>query len=238
MVLVALLIGLAVGFALPARARHAPRLHVRSLGPLLVALGARILLTQLLPSSVAVATTVVALVAVCACAFLNRHIVGLAVLGLGALLNLVGVLANQGVSVDPNALVAVGAAEADEVATVDPGAARHVRDDGDLLPWLGDVVPVTPLGSVVSFGDLMIAMGVADAAASVARRRRARVVDLDQPTATASADQDWGRAPSGTAESGSQCSASPERAAPDRSEPASEPAMAASPARAAATHNR
>jgi hypothetical protein len=238
MVLAALVIGLAIGFALPARARHAPRLHVRSLGPLLVALGAHLLLSQVLPGPVAVTTTVVALVAVCVCAYLNRHIVGMAVLGLGALLNLVGVLANRGISVDPNALVEVGAAEAHELATVDAGSGRHLRDDGDLLPMLGDVVPVKPLGTAVSFGDLIIAMGVADVAASVARRRRKGGVDVDQLTATATADQDWGRAPSGMAVSGSQCSASPDRAAPDRNDPASELAMAASPDRTAAIQSR
>jgi hypothetical protein len=241
--LVALAIGLVVGVALPARPRHAPRMQVRSLGLLLIALGARALLTQAVPEGLAVLAAGAALVAVCACAYVNRAIIGLAVLGIGAAINLLGVVVNRGVPVDPDALVAIDAASPEEVATVDPGPARHLESSDDVLPWLGDVVPVVPLGTVVSFGDLIIAMGVADTAATIARRRRSRVgdldaIDLDQRTATASAVHDWGRAPSGVASSGSQCSENPERAAPARSDAASARATTASPARSAASHSR
>ena len=42
------------------------------------------------------------------------------------------------------------------------GAKRHLEQPDDQLTFLGDVVPVRPLRQVVSFGDLILAVGMAD----------------------------------------------------------------------------
>jgi hypothetical protein len=44
---------------------------------------------------------------------------------------------------------------------------KHVAaDDTTRLLWLGDVVPVRPIGKVVSSGDIVLLLGVAAAAAA------------------------------------------------------------------------
>ena len=86
------------------------------------------------------------------------------------------------------------------------------------MPWLGDAIPVEPLHLVVSFGDLIIAVAVADSpptppgpggglllapvAVPAPSRRTARPV------------HDWGTAPPAVPVSGSHHSAKPEVRAP------------------------
>ena len=100
----------------------------------------------------------------------------------GALLNLASLLLNSGMPVDPDALVSAGLADRSELSTIDPGPGRHLERDSDLAPALGDVVPVPPLLSVVSFGDLIVALGAASKTCrtrSSARRRS--VISVHDP---------------------------------------------------------
>ena len=91
-----------------------------------------------------------------------------AVLGLGWLLNVVPMALNDGMPVSAAAQEAVGAA--DEV--VDEGHLwKHVVATRDTeAAWLGDVVPVAPLGAVISTGDVLLLAGVAGVIASGLRR--------------------------------------------------------------------
>jgi hypothetical protein len=81
-----------------------------------------------------------------------------AVLGFGWLLNVVPMALNDGMPVSAAAQEAVGAA--DEV--VDEGHLwKHVRATGDTdARWLGDVIPVVPLGAVISAGDVLLLAGI------------------------------------------------------------------------------
>jgi hypothetical protein len=91
-----------------------------------------------------------------------------AVLLAGWVLNVVPMVLNDGMPVSTAARRAVGAT--DEV--VDQGHLwKHVVATRDTeAAWLGDVVPVAPLGAVISTGDVLLLVGVAGVIASGLRR--------------------------------------------------------------------
>jgi hypothetical protein len=152
----------------------------------------------------------------------NRHLTGVAVMGVGLLLNLTVVVLNEGMPVRGEALVRAGIAERDELADVSLAGARHLETARTRLPILGDVVPLPLTGHVVSFGDLILLAGLVEAVAVLALRRRpawspARresYASRPAPKATTRPVHDWGAAPSPAPVSASQCSAQPDDHAP------------------------
>jgi hypothetical protein len=94
----------------------------------------------------------------------NLRLVGMPVVLVGILLNVVAIGLNQGMPVRADAVVAAHQAERAELPRLDLGAKRHLEDADDRLTFLGDTVPIPPLHEVVSFGDLILAFGVADVA--------------------------------------------------------------------------
>ena len=82
----------------------------------------------------------------------NVRLTGAALVAVGGALNLVVVLLNHGMPVDPAAVAAAGA--------VMPTDALHVAlSEATRLAALGDVVPVAIARAVYSAGDLCIALG-------------------------------------------------------------------------------
>jgi hypothetical protein len=155
---------------------------------------------------------------------LNLTITGAAVAGVGLVLNLVGIVVNNGTPVRLGALVDSGQVERSEVADLEIAPPRHLETPSDRAPWLGDVLPVDGVGEVLSFGDLIALVGLADGLRDLARRR-ARQPDHpvfdDQPsddTTRANVDHDWGTAPKPAAESASQYSANPDSRAAETKE--------------------
>lgn len=110
----------------------------------------------------AVALTLCSYVALLAFTAVNLRLVGMPVVALGLGLNALVILANGGMPVDPGAVVAAGVARFETVASLDLGNVRQWQDGDDRLAALGDVVPVAPLDEVVSFGDLILAAGLAN----------------------------------------------------------------------------
>jgi hypothetical protein len=171
LVLLATALGAVVGLVRRRRPRHAtgPRLR---LWPVLVA--ALVLqagagrvdgggLTLLLASYVGLV----------AFAMANLATVGMGLVGVGLALNLAVIAANDGMPVRPAALVRAGVASPAEAVTLEFDGKRHLERPGDRLTALADIVPVPPVGEVVSFGDLVLAVGSADALAHLLRRRPA-----------------------------------------------------------------
>lgn len=118
--------------------------------------------------------TVVALVALVAFAVSNLRMMGMAVVLVGLVLNLAVIVANGAMPVDPAAVVAAGLADEDDMEMLALGAARRWQQPGDRISALGDVVPVAALGEVVSFGDLILAAGLADVSFRLLRPARIR----------------------------------------------------------------
>jgi hypothetical protein len=186
----------------------------------------------------------------------NWNLTGVAVVGVGLILNLGAVVLNNGMPVRGEALVRAHVVTAKELADHEESPPRHLETDNDAFAWLGSIVPVRAAHEVVSFGDLIVLVGLADAARDLARRRgRLPEVDDDgelwpvededagqtdgaEATTAASVDQDCGEAPSGSPESGSQCSAKPDTSAADVMEFWKDAALPPSPAHLAARHDK
>lgn len=217
---------------------HGARPHLHDL-LLLLAGALAVALSLVVPPSVATVVRGLGLGAVAAFALRNRGVTGIAVAGLGAILNLAGLVLNNGIPVRPDALVDAGVVAADQVRDHDLDELYHLRTDRDAVPWLGAVVPFRPTEQVLSFGDLLVLVGSFDALRDLARRRARPPAGGQVGSSTqASADQDWGTAPSGAAESGSQCSAKPDLSTADAIAFWRDADVAPSPAHLAARHDR
>lgn len=231
---------------------HGARPHLRLLAVLVVGLA-------LVPASLAVpdgSATVVRGLGFGALAWFagrNRASTGVAVAGIGAVANLAALVLNNGVPVRAEALVDAGVVTAEEVRGYELDEPYHLQQRSDAFGWLGAVVPFEPTGQVLSFGDLLLLVGGFDTLRELARRRTPLPhVDPDdeldealddeggtaQDSTQASADHDWGAAPSGAADSGSQCSANRERSTAEAIDFWKDAAIAPSPAHLAARHDR
>jgi hypothetical protein len=112
-------------------------------------------------------------------ALLNLHVVGMAVVTVGLVLNLAPVLANEGMPVRAEAAVAARIIDWDEIGRIEFDPKHHLETPDDRFMVLADIIPVRPLREVLSFGDLVMAVGIADVLFRLlkpagARRRRAR----------------------------------------------------------------
>lgn len=106
----------------------------------------------------------------------NLAVGGMAVIGVGIAANLVPLVANRATPVRAGALVEariVGSAEIDRAVL---GGPRAIADSGTVMEMLGDVIPVPQLGLVVSFGDLIVLVGLAAVIHNIMRRRPAGVL--------------------------------------------------------------
>lgn len=113
-------------------------------------------------SSAAVVLILLSYAALLAFALANLRLTGMAVVALGLGLNALVIVANDGMPVDPRAVVSTGLARPGELEAIELGAGRQWQEPDDRLAVLGDVVPVAVLDEVVSFGDLVLAAGLAN----------------------------------------------------------------------------
>lgn len=157
----AVLIGALSGFAAGGRVRNLLRTDVRFLGfaPLWAIFG---LGAHMMNNDLAFAFLLLSLCSALAFVFGNaRRIPGLWLVGLGLALNLLVTANNHGMPYDPSALEAAGIIPPTLNATPVSTAITHPQGPNDQLVILGDVIPVAPLRTVVSFGDVFIAFGLA-----------------------------------------------------------------------------
>lgn len=161
--LVLLVLGLVSGLARGGRVSNLGQVHLRY--PALVAAGLVLQVgAEVTASSGHTGPTTAGIVVLCAsyvllAAFVtaNRHVPGTLIVATGLVMNLAVIVANGGMPVS---------LEAARVAGIDPGAyldsaVKHRR----MLPstplgFLGDVIPIPYLRTVVSAGDVVIAGGI------------------------------------------------------------------------------
>jgi hypothetical protein len=239
---VAVLGGLAAGWLRPPLGARSPRLGLQRL-PLLAGGAVLTAVANLVDADRAPLVMGLGLAVLLGFVASNTHLTGVAVIGVGLLLNLVAVGLNGGMPVRGSALVAAGVLEQDELATSDLSGPRHLETPRDRLPVLGDVLPIPLTREVVSFGDLIVVFGAADAIRDLVRRRRPAWSRRERGSYAStmtqlSAVQDWGAAPSGAPDDGSQYSAKPDLVAPasidldsDAGTPSARPLVAASQSR-------
>lgn len=169
----AIIIGLVVGIARRGRLRAVAGTRIVSLPLFVVAVAIGVIVDRFdvgAPGWWAVAGLIAAL------AFVVRNLllVGMAVIGVGIIANLAPIALNGATPVRAEALVEAGMIEADEIDRVVLSGPREIADDDTAVAWLGDTIPLSIADQVVSFGDLIILVGVADVVANLLVRRRRR----------------------------------------------------------------
>ncbi len=121
--------------------------------------------------------TVVILAAyLCLLVFAGRNIllVGMGLVAVGLIANLAVITLDGGMPVHPAAVVRAGIAAPGQLAAVGYGRRHHLETGGDHVTFLDDRLPVGALHQVLSIGDLVLFVGVADVAANLIRRPRRR----------------------------------------------------------------
>lgn len=234
----AVAVGLVVGRLRPPwRVRHLAPPAMRGVPSILAAIAA-IALADQLDGGVALALALGGRAALVVAALANLHVTGAGVLAIGTMFTASPMALNGSMPVRPGALVAAGVVPPSHVHRIDLDGPRHLERDDDVLPWLGDALPIRPLNRVASFGDLITCAGVGAIVANAVRRRAGEgaplpPIDLRMPdpgrlppprlrpplqpagsSRRASPDHDWGLAPRPSPVSGSHHSARPERRAP------------------------
>jgi hypothetical protein len=220
LLVLAVVIGLGLGLSRAPAGAHSVRPHLEQL-PLLGAGVALFAASALLDGSLATLCRAGALAVLIAVAMANRHLTGMLVIAVGLLLNLVSVAVNAGVAVRAGALVEAGVVEPGEAADADLSGPQHLETSADALGVLGEALPLPLLHQVISFGDLIVAFGIADAVRELSRRRVRREAQVGaadyadvSATTRARADQVWGAAPRARPVSASQYSENPDADAP------------------------
>lgn len=119
--------------------------------------------------------TLAALLVFCA---LNLHLTGMSIVLLGAALNLSVVALNGGMPVR-----LAGDAPSNRVAALETSATHLPEDDADALSFLGDIIVLPdPVDRSISFGDLILGVGLVDVLVHASRHRKRAA---PQPVATA-----------------------------------------------------
>ena len=103
-------------------------------------------------------------------AILNLGLTGMSIVAIGLACNLTALLANQAMPVRAESAVHAGIADESTVSTADLGPGRRLAEPGDRLEQLTAIVPLTALGMVVTFGDLIALFGLLDVGFRLARR--------------------------------------------------------------------
>ena len=107
----------------------------------------------------------------------NLRYVGMALVMIGITLNVVTIALNRGMPVRRDAIVQAGMYPRSAVDDLHLDRKHHLERPGDRVMFLSDIVPlpVPELRSVLSMGDLVMSIGVADILVHLlrpARRRR------------------------------------------------------------------
>jgi hypothetical protein len=167
---VAVALGIAIGLLTGGRLQHVGERTFHAV-PLLV-VGVALQLVSGLLADVSVALVLLSYVALLAFCALNLRIVGMGVVFVGLAMNALVIGVNGGMPVRRSAVVAADVAGYDDLPEIKLKGKRHFEDEDDRLMLLADIVPVPPLGEVLSFGDLVMSVGVADVLVHLLRPQR------------------------------------------------------------------
>ena len=111
-------------------------------------------------------------------AFRNIRLAGMAVVSVGIIANLAPLVLNGATPVRPEALVEAGMVDAADLEQVTLPGPYELSDADTSLASLGDTIPLSFSKQVVSFGDLIILVGIANVLANLPARRRRPALPL------------------------------------------------------------
>ncbi len=117
-----------------------------------------------------------------AAAAMNLHIAGLGVVAIGLGLNLVPLAIDGATTVGPDAAATVGLDTSEDL-----GVARRIEITEDRVGLLGDRIPVPGLDWLVSFGDLIVLVGLVDVGLRLTRPRPVPATADPEETSAATA---------------------------------------------------
>jgi len=153
--LLVLVIAIAVGLARGGKLSNLTEIGVRAWWLLFIGFGLQLGATFLTRSmhDLAVGLILASYLPLLLFVLLNRQMAGLWVAGLGILMNFTVIAANSGMPVMIEAVILAGGS-----ADVALGAKHVVLTEATHLAFLADVIPLP--GSVISMGDVFLAIGV------------------------------------------------------------------------------
>lgn len=169
---VAVVVGLALGLMTGGRLEHLANRRFRA--PWLLVAGLVVQVGSGRFGGATVALVIVSYLLLVAFCVLNLRVVGMGVVVLGLVMNFTTIAVNGGMPVRRSAVVAAGIAEWHELDDLEVHEKRHLQRPDDTLMFLSDIVPVPVLHEVLSFGDLVMSVGVADVLFHLLRPRRGR----------------------------------------------------------------
>ena len=164
------LFGLLVGRLRGGRLRNLSDWHVNSWRVLLAAVAAWVALELFGADDVWLAAA--AILGAMWFGFRNLHLTGMPIVLIGLGLNLVPIVLNGHIPTRVDALLVADVTTAEDLARLDLTAGRQLESSDDLLPELGDIVPVPWTQQVLSFGDLIALAGLATIASNAMQSRR------------------------------------------------------------------
>lgn len=169
--ILAISIGAAIGRARGGRLRAFTKTKIYAAGGLATGISVALIISLIGPSQ-PVLWVLLAYGAFTYFGLRNLHFTGMVVLLIGIVMNLTPLIANGAIPVSERALVSVG--DIDEAGEPIISGARESTATAGSFGFFGDVVPVPALGTVVSLGDLVIAVALADIAMHIMLREKRR----------------------------------------------------------------
>lgn len=167
---VAVAVGIAVGLLTGGRLHHLGERTFHAV-PLLVGGVALQLLSGVL-TDISVALVLLSYVLLLAFCAMNLRLVGMGIVLVGLALNSLVIGVNGGMPVRRSAVVAAGIAGYDDIPEIRLKGKRHFEDDDDRLMFLADIIPIPGLQEVLSIGDVVMSVGVANVLAHLLRPPR------------------------------------------------------------------
>ncbi|MDQ6784264.1 MAG: DUF5317 family protein [Actinomycetota bacterium] len=182
--LVALLLGGVIGAVLGGDVRHLTTWRLRSWWLLIPGVAAQIAADRWHLAGLDAAIGAGSYLCLLAFVWRNVLLVGMGVVAVGLVANLAVITVDGGMPVHPAAVVAAGIAAPNQLADIGYGHRHHLESGGDHVTFLDDRLPLGALHQVLSIGDLILFVGVADVAANLVRRQRRRRVKVMDPWPT------------------------------------------------------
>ena len=173
---VAVVVGVAIGLATGGKVRNLANRSFRHAWLLVIGVVLQVVTEVFhLAKTPDYALVLISYAALAAFALSNLRLAGMGVVAFGLALNIAPIAINHGMPVRASAIVEAQIARRDQVATLDFGGKRHLQGPHDHLTVLGDILPDWIFREVLSFGDLVMAVGIADVFVHLLRTPRRRL---------------------------------------------------------------
>ena len=166
----ALVAGAVIGLATGGRPRFVVQHKIRAAWLVVIGFGLQVVSGRIDHVTLATLAVLMGTVSLLAFAVLNPSLTGIGVVAVGVAANALVIGLNDGMPVHPAAVVAAGIASPAQVPALDYGTRHRQEQPSDRLQFLDDRIPLPVFHEVLSFGDLILAVGVADAVAHLLRK--------------------------------------------------------------------